>query len=363
MFFDDTPKPKPDDFIKKSPDEEIYSNLIKLKFEKIIKESELFQHVKNYKKIPLVRTLPSMYKLSTDLMNDLDYQQICLENLKLLAENEDYWIKKKIYLDSRLYFNINPILNQIIEEQPESLNFFIEYFEFIEKSIEVNEILNSLNFIIEERKKYHELVFKRPISELLKLKNWLFFEKVRKSKERDFRMYFNDWTLKKSQIIEYNIKAIFKLFLQIYLMLNRLEMEDIKSLIAESDSIGKILFIFDPKNNYENLARLRVYRNATFHPGVKFIYDEEKNFKKLVFKDKFGKFEVDIDRFISDFIKLIIFISTINFMIASILYKHEQDGKTLFQVNYKYARTHGMREFWKNRLKEVLKDKFYKYFS
>lgn len=362
-YIDDTPKPKRGDFVKKSQEEEKFSNLMKQKMKKIIDDSGIFEQAKNYEKIPLIHTLPSMLKLTLDLMKDPDYQQVCLKNLKFLAENENYWIKKKQYLDSFLYFNINPKLNQIVAEQTDCIAFFEEYFNFIEKNIQINEIFNSLNFIVEERKKYQEMVFNKPISELMKLQNWMFFEKVRKSKKGDFRMYFNDWTLKNSQIIEYNIKAIFNLLLQIHLLLEGTEIEDIKLLIAESDSIGKILHFFNHKNSCENLAKLRIYRNATFHHGVNFIYNEQEKMKKLVFEDKYGKFDIDIDGFIADFKKLIIFISTFNYMIANILYKHEHNGKNFFQVNYKYAVTHGMRVFWKSLSNELLKDKFHKYFA
>ena len=248
-YFDDTPKPKRDDFVKKSPEEEKSSNLIKQKMKKIIDDSGIFEQAKNYEKIPLINTIPSLLTLTLDLMKDSDYQQVCLENLKILAENENYWVKKKQYLDSLLYYNINPKLNQIVAEQTDCIAFFEEYFNFIEKNIQINEIFNSLNFIMEERKKYQEMVFNKPISELMKLQNWMFFEKVRKSKEGDFRMYFNDWTLKNSQIIEYNIKTIFNLLLQIHLLLEGTEREDIKLLIAESDSIGKILHFLIPKTN------------------------------------------------------------------------------------------------------------------
>lgn len=362
-YFDDTPKPKRDDFVKKTPEEEKSFNLMKQKMKKIIDDSGIFEQAKNYEKIPLINTIPSLLKLTLDLMKDPDYQQVCLENLKILAENENYWIKKKQYLDSLLYFNINPRLNQIVAEQTDCIAFFEDYFNFIEKNIQITEIFNSLNFIMEERKKYQEMVFNKPISELMKLQNWMFFEKVKKSKEGDFRMYFNDWTLKNSQIIEYNIKTIFNLLLQIHLLLEGTEKEDIKLLIAESDSIGKILHFFNPKNKYKNLPKLRIYRNATFHPGVKFIYNEQEKMKKLIFEDKYGKFDIDIEGFIADFKKLIIFISTFNYMIANILYKHEHDGKNLFQVNYEHGKSHGMRDFWEIRVKELQKDRCYKYFS
>ena len=122
-YFDDTPKPKRGDFVKKSPEEEKSSNLMKQKMKIIIDDSSIFEQAKNYEKISLIDTLPSILKLTLDLMKDPDYQQVCLENLKFLAENENYWIIKKRYLDSLLYFSINPKLNQIVAEQTDCIVF------------------------------------------------------------------------------------------------------------------------------------------------------------------------------------------------------------------------------------------------
>jgi hypothetical protein len=78
---------------------------------------------------------------------------------------------------------------------------------------------------------------------------------------------------------------------------------------------------------------------------VDFVYNQRKNERKLVFEDDYGKIEVDIEGFISDFKKLMVFIATINYLVANTLYKAEHDGQNAFQVNYEYAKTNGMKIF------------------
>ena len=121
------------------------------------------------------------------------------------------------------------------------------------------------------------------MSELLELRDWMFFEKLKKSNEGQFRMYFNDWTLKQSQVIEYTIKAIFKLFLRVDLAAKGINENDISEAFKVKNTLGKLIQYFDPNNQKQNLARLRNYRNAVFHSGAEFNYNRKKNLKKRFF--------------------------------------------------------------------------------
>ena len=351
-YTDTTPKPKQEDVPKDLTE----------KVKKIIMESGMFEHAKNYEKIPITKTIPSMFKLFGDLIKDDGYLQHLLNNLKFLAEDEGYWIKKKPYFDYSLFTSINQPFNSLVESLPQSLNFFTEYIDFVEEKISVKEIINSLNFINEEKEKIKEIALKKPISELQKAHNWIFFEKVKKSSGGQFRMYFNDWTLKNSQIIEYAIKAIFKLFLQLDLTIKGAEEQDITELLKYNNTIGRLILYFDPDNELKHLARIRIYRNAVFHPGVEFIHDQKTNAKKLVFEDNYGKFDVNLESFISDYKKLVIFIATCNYLVANVLFKAEREGQNIFQVNYEYARKNGMNKFWVWQINERATNKYIKYF-
>ena len=74
--------------------------------------------------------------------------------------------------------------------------------------------------------------------------------------------------------------------------------------------------------------------------------------KKLVFEDDYGKIEVNIEGFITDFKKLLILISTCNYTVANALFKSEHEGQNIFQVNYEYAEKNGMVKFWDWQMKE-----------
>lgn len=88
-YIDATPIPKQ----VKVPDD------LTQKVKKTIIESGMFEHAKNYKNIPIVNTMPSIVKLFGDLIKGNEYLQHVLNNLKFLAEDEEYWIKKKPYFD------------------------------------------------------------------------------------------------------------------------------------------------------------------------------------------------------------------------------------------------------------------------
>lgn len=99
-----------------------------------------------------------------------------------------------------------------------------------------------------------------------------------------------------------------------------------------------------------------------FHPGVELNYNQKEDMKKLVFEDDYGKFEVDIEGFIVDFKKLMIFIATSNYMIANVLFKADHEGKNVFQVNYEYTKNNGMRKFWIWQMNERVTNRYVKYF-
>lgn len=150
--------------------------------------------------------------------------------------------------------------------------------------------------------------------------------------------------------------------MQLDLLIKRVKEEDIKELLKESNTLGRMIQYFDPDSKLKNVERLRIYRNAAFHPGVEFVYNQIENTRKMVFEDDYGKIEVDIEGFIADFRKLMVFIATINYLVANTLFKAEHDGQKVFQVNYKYAKINGMRKFWTWQAKEKETNRYIKYF-
>ncbi len=150
--------------------------------------------------------------------------------------------------------------------------------------------------------------------------------------------------------------------MQLDLLIRGVEEEDVKELLKVSNTLGRIIQYFDPDFKLTNVARLRIYRNAAFHPGVEFIYTQGENTRKLVFEDDYGKIEVDIEGFIADFKKLMVFIATINYLVANTLFKAEHDGQNAFQVNHEYAKINGMRKFWTWQIKEKETNRYLKYF-
>lgn len=348
-----------DEKLKKNSKNDQFTKKIKTKVKSVIEKSEIFEYAEKYQQIPTSDYLLPIQKLTLELLKDPDYQEYSLNNLKFNAEHEDFIPKKKPSIDNLLYVNINPILNKLIENHTEIYEFLKDYINSIKQKVDINEIFNSLTFISEEKSTIEDLYFNKPFSKLLAHLKWMFFDKIRKCKSGNFRIYFNDWTLKFSQIIESYVKSIFRLLLQIYLLIEGRNPEDINSKINNFNTIGRILHRFDPNKKYKNIDRIRVYRNATFHMAVDFVYDEKTSSKTLVFNRKGTPIRMSIMEFILNFEKLILFIITMNFIIGHILFKQKNNGKSIFQVNYDLAKQYGIKNFLKALQKRMQEEEMW----
>ncbi len=350
---------KSNEKLKNNSKHDQFTQKIKIKVKNLIKKSEIFEYAKKYQQIPISDYHLPIQKLTLELLNDPDYQEYLLNNLKFNAEHEDFIPKKKPNIDNLLYLNINPILTELTKNHSEIYEFLKDYVDLVRQKVDIDEVFNSLTVISEEKATVKDLYFNKPFSELLAHQKWMFFDKIRKCRSGDFRVYFNDWTLKFSQIIESHVKSIFSLLLQIYLLIEGTSPEDITSKIRNFNAIGRILHRFDPNKKYENLDRIRVYRNATFHMAVDFVYDEKTNVKTLVFNRKGTPIRMSIMEFILNFENLILFFITMNFMIGHLLFKRKNNGKSIFQVNYDLAKRHGVKNFLKAIQKRVQEEEMW----
>ncbi len=320
------------------------------KIKNILEKSDIFEAVKQYE----VKTTPEyimpIMKLSVELSNDKDYQDYCLDNLKFIAEHEDYLVKKNNFFDNLLYFDLESILNEFFDQLPGCYKVMEIYTSYLKGTPAIESIFRSLSFIIEEKKTIQKMFLESPLSELINYNKWVFFDKVKESQDGEFEIYFNDWALKSSQVIEKYIKAIFALLIMLKMLNNNTSVKVIKVNIQKYDTLGKILRYLDPHNIHKNIFRLKIYRNATFHNSVKIIH-EGSNVRKMIFKDKSGQITENLDQFITNFLKILLFIATINYLLSQIVFKLKNNGKTMHELNYEYAKKHGIVEFWRQAAK------------
>ena len=326
------------------------------KIKSIIKKSGIFEAVKQYETKTTPEFLLPVMKLSAELSNDKDYQDYCLDNLKFLAEHEDCWVKKNNFFDNLLYFNLEPILTEIFNQLPGCYKIMEIYTSYLKDTPRIESIFSSLSFIIEEKKTIMKMFLESSVSEVINYNKWIFFDKIKESQNGEFEIYFNDWALKTSQVIETHIKAIFNLLIMLKMLNNDKSVEDIKINIQKYDTLGKILFYLDPHNKFGNISRLRIYRNASFHNRVKIIHEGLNN-RKMIFRDKSGEITENLDQFTTNFVKILLFIATINYMLSQIVFKLDNNGKTMYELTYEYAKKHGMVEFWKQAAKLSMKSK------
>lgn len=315
----------------------------KQKFEELIEQSKILEYIENYQKIPMASLLFPIMNLFSNLLKDPSFKKENIDNLRNNAKTEDLIPKKKKHIDNFLHSFLSPIFSNFSEDYIGIFTFLEEYANLVKEDLDINTIYNSLSYMIEERSRIRDLFYNKPMSELIKYRKWIYFEKIQKSTPGDFKIYFNDWTLKNSQLIESHIKKILRLVLKFQMLINGTNIKDIEKIIDEFKTIGKILYYLDPKRKYKNLDRIRIYRNATFHSEVNFICDNDSNKKLIIFKDENEKkVKISIWKFLQDFQKLVIFILTMNYIIGHILFKHEHNGKSIYQINLEYTNQHGI---------------------
>jgi hypothetical protein len=86
--------------------------------------------------------------------------------------------------------------------------------------------------------------------------------KLEKLDSNNYKIYFNDWILKFSFLIESKFKPIF-IFLNYFWRLDE-KQEVSLGILDKNKMIGKIFKDFEIQQKYQNIDRFRVYRNKTF---------------------------------------------------------------------------------------------------
>ena len=150
------------------------------------------------------------------------------------------------------------------------------------------------------------------------------FTKIQKLDSNKFKLYFKDWVLKFSLLVESKFKYIF-IFLNYLWKIE--EKQEVSLDRIKGKMLGPLFKDFNMQQNYPNIDRFRAYRNRMFHAGVEFTYDEKLENRSI----KLGKKgNLTITEFLLDYGKLFRFYTTFYVMINILAINIEIDGKSAF---------------------------------
>jgi len=279
-------------------------------FKNYIKELELA----NPEELPI----KEFAKGISDIFKGLEISEI-LKYVKKVKENTNENLESVFYLtdmfEKNVYEKVNPILREISISYPDQFMNAAKWLLSTQENVSnyTNET-ESIMLIHDELMAFESIIDKAKFSDLITFPDKI-ISKVEKLDSDQYKLYFRDWALKFSSLIESKFKNIF-IFLNYFWKLEEKEKVSLDRL--KNKMIGDVFRDFKMKQNFKNIDRFRVYRNKAFHAGIQFKYDENWKNRYLIF-DK--KLSVTITEFLLDFTKLFRFLNTFIVIIKIIMIK------------------------------------------
>jgi len=137
--------------------------------------------------------------------------------------------------------------------------------------------------------------------------------KIKKLDSRQYNLFFKDWILKFSSLIETKFKSVI-IFLNYFWRIEKKKEAPLSTL--KHKMLGELYWDMGIIINYQNIDRFRVYRNKASHGKIKFIYNENWEQCHIILKEDLS---VTISEFILDFAKLFRFLNTFISMVNIII--------------------------------------------
>lgn len=257
----------------------------------------------------------------SNILEELEISEI-LQFIQNVRQTTKENLESIFYLtdmfEKNLYEKINPILTDLSRSYPEQFMAAVKWLHSAQGSVSnyTNEA-ESIMLIHDELMAFQNVIDKAKLSDLSRFPDKI-VAKVEKLDSDQYKLFFKDWALKFSSLIETKFKNIF-IFLNYFWKLE--EKEKVSLAKLKNKMIGAVFSDFKMKQNFKNIDRFRVYRNKTFHAGVQFKYDENWKDRYLIF-DK--NLSVTITEFLLDFTKLFRFLNTFIVMVEIIMIKRSK---------------------------------------
>lgn len=295
------------------PNEEMNNALAQ--FQKPI--SEKFEDKFKISKPP-IGINPTMKELEENIsqsLNSLDPKEI-LEFFKLSMQNLEDNYELVFYTspmyEKNIYERINPAFQDFVKNfYQEFLTLCNWYIKRIQTHLTIDKDISSIRIIGEEVQKLEEHWNETTFLDLVNMQDKI-FSKIEQINHDEFKLYFSNWILNIADIIESRIKPI---LLSLLFMKKTSDGVKNNTILNSQLSLGQILSQIDPNKKFNNLWRLVIYRNARFHDGIDYHFDEQLKKRILTFHDKKSVAKIDIHTLILDFEKIYRTVNTIDLVI------------------------------------------------
>ena len=230
-------------------------------------------------------------------------------------------------LDPDVYYEIKSLIEEAASVDAESvIKVLWSYFRIISEKPTILDINSSL--LVNKEKKWKNIEIVRSLGLDKSIDKLITVDKlIEEAGEREFKIYFFDWTLKFGYLIEAHIKNILLFILNLYYIKNGVPFEPDYN---DDCSIGEVLYAF--KNENINLNRiLKHYRNAIFHSNFFLNYDldiEKREICIRVFISSESKnrkvpkiYKTKISEFMSYYHRMMMLSNTFDIVLATVFAK------------------------------------------
>lgn len=251
----------------------------------------------------------------------MDYTHNFIETVKENLESIFYLTPM---FEKNIYEKINPLLRDLANSYPSQFRNAAAWLLSTQKklsdfSLSAESIMLIHDELMEVKKNIETINF----SDVSSLPDRI-VSKIKKLDANEYELYFGDWALKFSLLIESKFKNIFIFLNYLWKVEQGKEVALVK---LKNKMIGEIFKVFNMHQNYTNIDRFRIYRNKSFHARVNLIYDEKLENCRIILGKKH---KLKVSEFALDFGKAFLFINTFYVLVKIIGITIEVNGKSDF---------------------------------
>ncbi len=227
-------------------------------------------------------------------------------------------------LEKNIYEKLNPLLKDLSNSYPDHFKKAAMWILSTQgDSSDYSQEAESIMIIHDELMNLEKEIENVKFSDISTFPDKI-IAKIQKLDSNKFKLYFKDWVLKFSLLVESKFKYIF-IFLNYFWKIE--EKQEVSLNKLKHKMLGPLFKDFNMKQNYPNIDRFRVYRNKTFHAGIEFMYDEKWENRHMILG---RNLKLTITEFLFDFEKLFRFLNTFYVMVNIIVINIKIDGKSAF---------------------------------
>lgn len=298
--------------------------------------------VKKFNRIPttlsifdyLIEFIYEVILFIVEFLGTLKDFTLIQESFEHIELKKDEFITSYGYIHEELYKKLSSHLENLISSHLIDLDGTLScYFNIMDNSLSIDSKFQTIMILVEINTFVKTISDKIPITELESLKEIDLVQKLNLSNKNRLWEYFHSWCLNLSNLIEDNYKSCIFTLLAIRDLINNHHTSRLAFFNVEKKTLWEVYKTFNvDDNDYENIKYLRHYRNAISHGQFSFVFNERWDKSYINFKDRNFQFRKTCEQFIIDYLKILKFIFTCNFLFLVFCFRCKNKGKPLSEM-------------------------------